>query len=132
MGFRQSVKQKKSVQEVRQVHPALNTADVLTKSTKASNMSLQLVQTGQYDLPGGTTVENSAGLLAKTWLESMQTEQQEGRSQVERNKSDWRALFIPVQIKCSGSDPPGAMLTPPKNRSLIKYKDVMTTFKDDN
>ena len=91
-----------------------------------------MVQTGRYDLPGGTIIENSAGLLAKTWPELMQTEQQEGRSQDERDKTDLRAFFTPVRTKCSGSDLPGAMSTPPKNRFLFKYKDFMTTFKDDN
>ena len=62
----------------------------------------------------------------------MQTEQQEGRSQDERDKTDLRAFFTPDRTKCSGSDLPGAMSTPPKNRFLFKYKDFMTTFKDDN
>ena len=62
----------------------------------------------------------------------MQTEQQEGRSQNERDKTDLRAFFTPDRTKCSGSDPPGVMSTPPKNRFLFKYKDFMTSFKDDN
>ena len=130
--LRQSIEQEKTVQEVRYVHPSLNIADALTKSTKAGIMLLQLVQTGRYDLPGGTIIENSAGLLAKTWPELMQTEQQEGRSQDERDKTDLRAFFTPDRTKCSGSDLPGAMSTPPKSRFLFKYKDFMTTFKDDN
>ena len=86
----------------------------------------------RYDLPGGIIVENSAGMLAKTWPELMQTEQQEGRSQNGRDKTNLRAFSTPDRIKCSGSDLPGAMSTPPKNRFLFKYKDFLTTFKDDN
>ena len=44
--LRQSILQEKTVQEVRYVHPSLNIADALTKSTKTGIMLLQLVQTG--------------------------------------------------------------------------------------
>ena len=62
----------------------------------------------------------------------MQTEQRKARSQDERDKIDGTAFFIPVRTKCSGSDLPGAMPTPPESRFSIKYKDFMTTSKDDN
>ena len=94
--LRQSIEQEKTVQEVRYVHPSLNIADALTKSTKTGIMLLQLVQTGQYDLPGGTTVGNSTMPSAKTWPELMQVEQQEGRSREEADKTDLRAFFTPV------------------------------------
>ena len=98
MGFRQNVEQEKSEQEVRQAQPASNTADAPSKPTKASNTLLQLVQEGQYDLLGGTTIENSAGLLAKTWLESTQTEQQERKRRAGRDKSDRKALLFQFKL----------------------------------
>ena len=57
--LRKSIEQEKTVQEVRYVHSSLNIADALTKTTKTGAMLLQLVQTGQYDLPGGTHVRDS-------------------------------------------------------------------------
>ena len=95
-------------------------------------MLLQLVQIGRYDLPGGTIVENSAEQLAKTWPELMPTKQQEGKSREEKNEIDLRAVFTPVRTRCSESDVSKAMTTPYKSRFLLKYKDFMTTFKDDN
>merc|ERR1712142_623029 len=101
--------QEKTVQEVRYVHPSLNIADALTKSTKTGIMLLQLVQTGQYELPGGTTVGSSTTSSAKTWPELMQVEQQEGRSREETDETDLRAFFTTVQDKCSTSNSPGAL-----------------------
>ena len=84
-------------------------------------MILQTTQTGRYDLLGGTIIDNSAGTLAKTWPKSMWTEQPEGKSQNERDRT-----------KCSESNTPKAMSTPFKSRLLFKYKNLMTTIKDDN
>ena len=78
--MRPNVKQKKSAQE-------------------ASIMTLQLIQTGRHDLPDGTIIENSAGPLAKTWPEPTQTEQPEGRSQDERNKTVLKAFFTTVRTR---------------------------------
>ena len=46
----------KMVQEVRYVHPVLNIAEGLTKTTKTQVTLQQLIQTGQYHLPGGFSV----------------------------------------------------------------------------
>ena len=51
----------------------------------------------------------------------MRTEQQKGRSQKERDRS-----------RRSESNTPKAMSTPFKSRLLFKYKNLMTTLKDDN
>ena len=95
--LRQSIEQEKTVQEVRYVHPSLNIADALTKATKTGIMLLQLVQTVQYDLPGGTTVGNSTTSSAKTWPELMQVEQQEGRSREEEDMN--RQLLYQTQLQ---------------------------------
>ena len=79
--LRQSIEQEKTVQEVRYVHSLLNIADALTKTTKTGVILLQLVQTGQYDLPGGTFVRDSTMSSVRTWNELMRVEQQEERSQ---------------------------------------------------
>ena len=94
------------MQEVRYVHSSLNIADALTKSTKTGVMLLQLVQTGQYDLPGGTFIRDSTMSSVRTWNELMQVEQQEGRSQEEVDKTDLRVFFTSVQAQSSTSNPP--------------------------
>ena len=92
------------------------------KSTQETSVViLQTTQTGRYDLLGGTIIENSAGPIAKTWPESKWTEQPEGRSQNERDRT-----------KCSESNKPRAMSTPFRSRLLFKYKIFMTILKDDN
>ena len=116
---------------------------------------LQLVQTGQYDLPGGTIIRNSTMSSAKTWTELMQVEQQEGRSREEVDKTDLRAFFTPVRAQSSTSNPPRTLsrrrqqetrtmmssnaearsegsTEPLQNRFTSKYKNVMNSFKDDN
>ena len=130
--LKQSIEQPKTAQEVRHAYPSFNIVDAPTKSTKASIMLLQLVQIGWYNLPSRTIIENSAGLSAKTWPESMRTEQQKRGSQDERIKIDSGALFTPVRAKSLESDLPRAMSIPPKNRFLFEYKDLMTIFKDDD
>ena len=97
--LRQSIEQEKTVQEVRYVHSSLNIADALTKTTKTGVMLLQLVQTGQYDLPGGTFVRDSTMSSVRTWNELMRVEQQEERSQEEVDKTDQRVFFTPVQTQ---------------------------------
>ena len=127
--MRQSIEQPKTVQEVRYAYPSFNIVDAPTKSTKASIMLLQLVQIGWYNLPSRTIIENSAGLSAKTWPESMRTEQQKKGSQDERIKIDSGALVTPVRAKPLESDLPKAMSIPPKNRFLFDYKDLMTILR---
>ena len=58
--LRKSIEQEKTV---------LNIADALTKTTKTGAMLLQLVQTGHYDLPGGTFVRDSTMTSVRTWNE---------------------------------------------------------------
>ena len=57
--LRKNIEQEKIVQEVRDVKSASNIADALTKTTKSGEMLLQLVQTGRYDLRGGTQIRDS-------------------------------------------------------------------------
>ena len=95
-------------------------------------MILQGIQADRHDLQGGTITEDSAGPLAKTWPEPMQTEQPEGRSQDERNGTVLKAFFTLVQNRCPESNTPGVTSTPLKNRLSFEYKNFMTTFKDDN
>ena len=75
--LRQSIEQEKTVQEVRYVHSSLNIADCLTKVTKSGHMLLQLVRTGQYDLPGGTRVRDSTMTSVRTWNQLMRVESQD-------------------------------------------------------
>ena len=73
--LRKSIEQEKIVQEVRYVQSSRNIADALTKTTKTGEMLLQLVQTGQYDLPGGTHVRDSTMTSVRTWNELIRKEQ---------------------------------------------------------
>ena len=73
--LRKSIGQEKIVQEVRYVQSSRNIADALTKTTKTGEMLLQLVQTGQYDLPGGTHVRDSTMTSVRTWNELIRKEQ---------------------------------------------------------
>ena len=57
--LRQSIEQEKTVQEVHYIHSSQNLVDCLTKVTKSSHMLLQLVSTGQYNLPGGTRLRDT-------------------------------------------------------------------------
>ena len=75
--LRQSIEQEKTVQEVRYVHTSQNLADCLTKTTKSGHMLLQVVRTGQYDLPGGTVVRDSTLTSVRTWNQLMRAEQQD-------------------------------------------------------
>ena len=97
--LRQSIEQEKTVQEVRYVHSSLNIADALTKTTKTGAMLLQLVQTGQYDLPGGTFVRDSTMSSIRTWNELMRVEQQEERSQEEVDKTDTDSQIIAMNLE---------------------------------
>ena len=54
---------------------ASNIADALTKTTKTGEMLLQLVQTGRYDLHGGTQIRDSTMTSVRTWNELLQKEQ---------------------------------------------------------
>ena len=73
--LRKNIEQEKIVQEVRYVQSASNIADALTKTTKTGEMLLQLVQTGRYDLPGGTQIRDSTMTSVRTWNELIQKEQ---------------------------------------------------------
>ena len=75
--LRQSIEQEKTVQEVRYVPSSQNISDCLTKSTKNGFMLLQIVRTGQYELPGGTRIRNTTLSAVRTWNELMRVEQQE-------------------------------------------------------
>ena len=50
-------------------------SDALTRMTKTGEMLLQLVQTGRYDLPGGTQRRDSTMTSVQTWNELMRKEQ---------------------------------------------------------
>ena len=81
--LRQSIEQDKTVQEVRYVPSSQNISDCLTKSTKNGFMLLQIVRTGQYELPGGTKIRNTTLSAVRTWNELMRVEQQESeRSEI--------------------------------------------------
>ena len=75
--LRQSIEEEKTVQEIRYVHSSENIADCLTKTTKSGHMLLQIVRTGQYDLPGGTRVRDSTMTAVRTWNQLMRAEQQD-------------------------------------------------------
>ena len=75
--IRQSIEQDETVQEVRYVHSSLNLADCLTKSTKSGHMLLQVVRTGQYDIPGGVRIRDSTLTSVRTWNQLMRVEQQD-------------------------------------------------------
>ena len=88
----------KMVQEVRYVRPSLNIAEVLTKTTKTRVTLQQLVQTGQYDLPGGFSVKDSTMTSVGTRNKSTRMEQRRERSQGERrDKIDHFIPLNPVQ-----------------------------------
>ena len=84
--LRQSIEYDRTVQEVRYVHSSQNLADCLTKTTKSGHMLLEVVRTGQYDLPGGTEIRDSTMSSVRTWNELMRVEQQQ--LEKERNQSD--------------------------------------------
>ena len=94
--LRKSIEQEKIVQEVRYVHSSLNIADALTKTTKTGAMLLQLVQTGQYDLPGGTFVRDSTMTSVRTWNELIRKEQCRERSIEYEERWDKIDHFIPL------------------------------------
>ena len=75
--LRQSIEYDKTVQEVRYVHSSQNLSDCLTKTTKSGHMLLEVVRTGQYDLPGGTEIRDSTMSSVRTWNELMRVEQQQ-------------------------------------------------------
>ena len=70
--LRKNLEQKKIVQEVRYMESASNS---LTKTAKTGEMLLQLVQTGRYDLPGGTQRRNSTMTSVQTWNKLIRKEQ---------------------------------------------------------
>ena len=117
--LRQSIEQEKTVQEVRYVHSSLNIADALTKTTKTGAMLLQLVQTGQYDLPGGTFVRDSTMTSVRTWNELIRIEQR-GESQEERrDKIDHFIPLTPVQAQTPQG--PSAKFTKPSETGVTYF-----------
>ena len=97
--LRQSIEQEKTVQEVRYVHPSLNIADPLTKSTKTGAMLLQLIQTGQYDLPGGTVIKDLMMTSTGTWKDLIRVEQWGEESQDEAEETDTNNQIVVMNPK---------------------------------
>ena len=99
--LRQSIEYDKTVQEVRYVHSSQNLSDCLTKTTKSGHMLLEVVRTGQYDLPGGTEIRDSTMSSVRTWNELMRVEQQQlekershsAKTSDRQDKTDHRVYF---------------------------------------
>ena len=66
------------------------------KQQKLEQCFLQLVQTGQYDLPGGTFVRDSTMTSVRTWNELIRKEQCRERSMEYEERWDKIDHFIPL------------------------------------
>lgn len=118
--LRQSIEQEKTVQEVRYVHTSQNIADCLTKTTKSGHMLLQVVRTGQYDLPGGTVVRDSTLTSVRTWNQLMRAEHQDpdlAESMQNQDKSEQWQQKSSVSNKSSASPWSPSQPSPPEPSS---------------
>ena len=125
MELRKNIEQEKIVQEVRYVQSANNIADALTKTTKTGEMLLQLVQTGRYDLPGGTQIRDSTMTSVRTWNELIQKEQsmilEEGGDKIDHSISLNLVLEQPQLEEGKQSSPP-PMSSPSRRGSHYTIK----------
>ena len=76
IALRQSIEQEKTVQEVRYVQSSTNLDNCLTKARKTGILLLQVVRSGQYDLPRGTRIRGSTMTPVRTWNDLTRVEAQ--------------------------------------------------------
>ena len=76
ISIREAIHDDETIQEIRYVHRDDMVADCLTKQTNLTGEKLlDIIRSGQYDIPGGAVLRDSTQLSAKTWAELMTAEQ---------------------------------------------------------
>ena len=76
LAIRQSIEVDKIAQELRYCLSEENIADCLTKISRTSHLLMNVIKTGVFNPPDGTTVRDSTMNAVHTWGQLMQAEAQ--------------------------------------------------------
>ena len=91
LNIRQSIHDDATIQEVRYVHNSQMIADTLTKETNMTGrMLLNVVRSGQYDIPGGAIMRDSTQTATKTWSQLVRAEEEAEDPHLQEEKNDSR------------------------------------------
>ena len=91
LNIRQSIHDDATIQEVRYVHNSQMIADTLTKETNMTGrMLLNVVRSGQYDIPGGAIMRDSTQTATKTWSQLVRAEEETEDPHLQEEKNDSR------------------------------------------
>ena len=74
LAIRQSIEVDKIAQELRYCLSEENIADCLTKISRTSHLLMNVIKTGVFNPPDGTTVRDSTMNAVRTWGQLMQAE----------------------------------------------------------
>ena len=81
ISIRQAIYEDKTISEVRYVESNLMIADCLTKVTKTGKDLIEVVRSGHYSIPGGSTVRDSTLTAVKTWNQLVKAEMESGQEE---------------------------------------------------
>ena len=86
LAIRQSIEVDKIAQELRYCLSEENIADCLTKISRTSHLLMNVIKTGVFNPPDGTTVRDSTMNAVHTWGQLMQAEAQVKTTNKSRDK----------------------------------------------
>ena len=86
LAIRQSIEVDKIAQELRYCLSEENIADCLTKISRTSHLLMNVIKTGVFNPPDGTTVRDSTMNAVRTWGQLMQAEAQVKTTNKSRDK----------------------------------------------
>ena len=86
LAIRQSIEVDKIAQELRYCLSEENIADCLTKISRTSHLLMNVIKTGVFNPPGGTTVRDSTMNAVRTWGQLMLAEAQVKTTNKSRDK----------------------------------------------
>ena len=104
LAIRQSIEVDKIAQELRYCLSEENIADCLTKISRTSHLLMNVIKTGVFNPPDGTTVRDSTMNAVRTWGQLMQAEAQVKTTNKSRDKKSENTSKQSDQLKNNKTD----------------------------
>ena len=83
INIKQAIYDDKTIQELRYDQGKNNIADCLTKVTKSGEGLLEIIRSGVYNIPGGSTLRDSTKISVGTWQELITAEKEASKEDKE-------------------------------------------------